>query len=186
MGEPATQNGRYSFVVRKRTGERQRGVLTGASRDEVLARLHSEGKVVLELVEGSGGAGRWARPAAWGGFSFSRRRVGVRELALFTRQLATVLGAGIPIVRGLRGLAADVSQRTLSTAVEDVALRIEKGETLSGAFGAHPEAFNGFYVSMMRAGENAGVLDSVLEALATMRVRLQRASGIGRQAKWAK
>jgi type IV pilus assembly protein PilC len=175
MGNAAIQRRDYSFVVRKPTGERQSGLLTGLSEEEALARLHAEGKVVLKLVEASAGRQAWRRRFPLGGLTLPVRPVGVRELALFTRQLATVFGAGIPIVRGLRGLAADISQAALAGAVEDIALRIEKGETLSAAFGAHPEVFNTFYVSMIRAGESAGALDTILDSLSTY---LEKTDGI--------
>ena len=77
-----------------------------------------------------------------------------------------MLEAGIPVVRGLRGLAADTQSRVLARAVNDVADRIEGGESLSDAMAAHPEAFNRLYISMIRAGERAGTLDDILDEVA--------------------
>jgi len=109
-----------------------------------------------------------ARQLSWGE-QFSRMALGKaknRDLALFTRQFATVMEAGIPLVRGLRGLAADTPSRVLARAIGDLGRRIERGEGLSDALAAHPEAFNKMYVSMARAGERAGTLDAILEELA--------------------
>lgn len=175
MSKPAGQQAEYTYVARKRTGERQTGMLTALSQDEALARLHAEGKVVLQLVEARGLLGGRRRAELRRSLQLSGRRTGVRELALFTRQMSTIFAAGIPIVRGLRGLAADVGNPSLARAIDDVALRIERGETLSGAFAAHPQCFNSFYVSMLRAGEAAGVLDSILEALA---IYLEKTDGV--------
>jgi type IV pilus assembly protein PilC len=140
------------------------GFVDGVDMDDVVGRLHTQGLIVLHVTEDRGADGR---------MSLSRRlasimigTVGTRDLALFTRQLATVLQAGIPLVRGLRGLAADMSSRTLCSAVDDVASRIERGEGLSEAMAAHPEAFNRMYISMIRAGERAGTLDEILDDLA--------------------
>ena len=68
---------------------------------------------------------------------------------------AALLESGIPLVRGLRGLASDASSRILARTAADIADRIESGQSLSESMEAHPEAFNGMYVSMIRAGEQA-------------------------------
>jgi type IV pilus assembly protein PilC len=156
--------GNFAYVVKTRSGQEESGFMGGSSVDDVVGQLHARGFVVLHVRED--------RPAervlSWGEriSASSFGSVGTRDLALFTRQLATVLQAGIPLVRGLRGLAADSSSRALSRAVNDIALRIEKGESLSDGMGAHPEAFNKMYISMIRAGERAGTLDEILEDLA--------------------
>ena len=132
--------------------------------DDVVGQLHSRGLVVLHIAEERGrsaGLSMFQRLA-----SASIGKTNTRDLALFTRQLATVLEAGIPLVRGLRGLAADTTNRTLSRTIDDVADRIERGQGLSEAMAVHPATFNRMYVSMIRAGETAGTLDEILDELA--------------------
>ncbi len=154
----------FAYVARSRTGEEVFGFLSGATLDEVVNRLHGQGLAVLDVREhhGRAGAGSWQKRFA----SFSFGTVSTRDLALFNRQFATVLESGIPLVRGLRGLAADTSSRVLSRAIGDIALRIERGEHLSDAMAAHPECFNKMYLSMIRAGERAGTLDQIVDQLA--------------------
>ncbi len=156
--------GNFAYIVKASSGQEESGFLSGSSVDEVVGQLHARGFIVLHVREDRPREKvlSWTERLA----SMSIGRASTRDLALFTRQLATVLEAGIPLVRGLRGLAADSSSRILSRAVDDVALRIEKGESLSDAMAAHPEAFNKMYISMIRAGERAGTLDDILEDLA--------------------
>jgi len=156
--------GTFAYIAKSMTGEEMSGLLSGTSADEIVGHLHEQGLVVLHVIEDRAGdrtlswSERWSRVSLF--------TASTRDLALFTRQLATVLEAGIPLVRGLRGLAADSSGRAVARAAADVGLRIERGETLSDAMAAHPEAFNKMYVSMIRAGERAGTLGSILEDLA--------------------
>lgn len=154
----------YAYVVKTGSGKEQSGFVAGGNVDEVVNRLHSQGFVVLHVAEDHGGGRVLPWKSQFTALSFSR--VGTRDLALFTRQLSTVLEAGIPLVRGLRGLAADTGSSVLGRAIEDVAERIERGENLSDAMIAHPEVFGKMYTSMIRAGERAGTLDAILEDLA--------------------
>ena len=155
----------FAYVAKTRTGDEVSGFIDGVNLDDVVGRLHSQGLIVLHVTEDRTGGSRTTLSQRLA--SMMKGTVGTRDLALFTRQLATVLQAGIPLVRGLRGLAADMQSRTLCAAVDDVATRIERGEGLSEAMSAHPEAFNKMYISMIRAGERAGTLDDILEDLAT-------------------
>jgi len=163
----------YAYIAKAQDGREVTGFLTGSNPDEVVGALHRSGLVVLHVVE-SRTRGRQA-----GGFhlpaALTRGSVGVRDLALFSNQFATVLESGIPLVRGLRSLSSDTSNRTLGRALRDVTVRLESGETLAGAMAAHPEAFSTMYVSMIRAGERAGTLDILVGQLATY---LERADTI--------
>lgn len=160
----------YAYIARSQQGEEMTGSLSVGSADEALAQLHQRGLVVLHLAEDRGAVG--LRPRLGRFFAASFGKIKTRDLALFTRQLGTTLNAGIPLVRGLRGLAADSSNPVLNRAVSDIATRIERGENLSDAMAAHPECFGTMYVSMIRAGERAGTLDTILEDLATYHERM--------------
>ena len=156
----------FAYVAKTHTGEEQTGVMSGASVDQVVDDLHRRGLIVLHVAEDAifrGRAAGWKerlnRPVVGGG-------VGTRDLALFTRQLSTLFEAGIPLVRGLRGLSKDESNRTLSRTVGQVAETVERGNSLADALAEHPRIFNNLYVSMVRAGEGAGTLDKILAELA--------------------
>lgn len=94
------------------------------------------------------------------------RRVGLRELTVFTRQFATMVNAGLTMVRTLSILEQQTESARLRQLVGEVRKDVEEGMTLSDAFGKHPETFNNLMVNMVRAGEVGGVLDDVLNRIA--------------------
>lgn len=154
----------YAYIARTPQGREQRGSVAGQTLDAAVGELHHRGLIVLQLSEETarqGSDGFLRKLGFW-----AHRRAGSRELALFTRQFATVFEAGIPLERGLRGLAADFTNPLMSRAVADLASRVERGETLAGAMAAHPEAFSAMYGSMVEAGERSGTLGEILEELA--------------------
>ncbi|MDP6669877.1 MAG: type II secretion system F family protein, partial [Candidatus Krumholzibacteria bacterium] len=169
----------FSYIAKSRHGEELSGHLAGENLDEVIAELHTMGLAVLHIHESRGpllaGFLNWLR-------ELSPPKASKRELALFSRQLATVLESGIPLSRGLRGLASDKGGRGMGKTILDVCDRIERGESLSKALEAHPAVFNSMYQSMVRAGERAGTLDSVVEHLA---VYLEKSDAIRTKVKSA-
>lgn len=94
------------------------------------------------------------------------RRVGLRELTVFTRQFATMVNAGLTMVRTLSILEQQTESARLRQLVGEVRKDVEEGMTLSDAFGKHPQTFNNLMVNMVRAGEVGGVLDDVLNRVA--------------------
>ncbi len=154
----------FAYVARAKNGEEMTGLLAASSMDEAVSHLHARGLVVLHVADdwSARGAASWRERMA----NAQIGSTGTRDLALFTRQLSTVIAAGIPLTRGLKGLSADTGNKTLSRAVADVSLRLERGESLSTAMAAHPKVWNTMYVSMIQAGERAGTLDRILEELA--------------------
>jgi type IV pilus assembly protein PilC len=154
----------FNYVARDNSGSEVTGVLVAADIDEVIAKLHSQGMAVLHVAEDKYRERRTALSTYWA--IFLRGRASTRDLALFSRQLSTVIESGIPLVKGLRGLAKDETGGVMSKAIKDLSVRLERGESLSDAMNAHPEVFNDMYVSMIRAGERAGTLDKIIEDLA--------------------
>lgn len=96
-----------------------------------------------------------------------RQRVPARALAVFTRQLAVMVDAGLPLVQSLEMLAGDGRGRSLSIAVQAVRRDLERGAALSVAMARHPQAFDRLYTGMVAAGEASGTLDVILKRLAT-------------------
>jgi type IV pilus assembly protein PilC len=108
-----------------------------------------------------------------GGFSLSFR-VSQKGLTAFTRQFATLMDAGLPIVRSLDILHAQIKPGILKETVGDVKEDVEGGSSLSEALSKHPTVFDKLYVNMVRAGEAGGVLDDILARLADYREKAQR------------
>src|SRR5436309_14384092 len=98
-------------------------------------------------------------------FNF-RHKPKLRDVAVFSRQLATMLNSGLPLLKSLTILEEQTESKFLAIAAGDVRSDIEQGSSLSAALAKHPKVFSRLYVAMVRAGETGGVLETVLERLA--------------------
>ncbi len=98
--------------------------------------------------------------------SFGSKKVSTEDVAIFSRQMATMISAGIPVTQCLRALSGQTSNKTLSAAITDITENIEGGTSLSDAFGSHRAIFGDLYISMLAAGEVGGILEKTLLALA--------------------
>ncbi|RMF21750.1 MAG: type II secretion system F family protein [Deltaproteobacteria bacterium] len=156
----------FSYRAATAEGRVVEGVLEAEAESAVVANLRQQGYIPLEVVAGRGAARTSRR------FSFTlprlswRDRVRGRDLMLFTRELATLLHAGMPLDRSLQSLAALGENERLRAVVSDVLARVQEGKSLSDALADHSEVFPPLYVNMVRAGEAGGVVESVLERLA--------------------
>ncbi len=93
-------------------------------------------------------------------------RVPLKELAVFSRQFATLITSGLTLIRALTILVEQTEHPALSKVVADVRAQVERGVSLSAALGSHPKVFNRLYIAMVRAGEASGSLDKALLSLA--------------------
>ena len=154
----------FDYRAVDRHGAHRSGSLEGGSADAVAMSLRAQGLFPTRVAAGRSarGAGPGARRAR---FRF-RGGVSGRELAVFTRQLATLLRAGMPLVRSLEVLARQETAPGLQSAICDLAERLREGGSLSDAMARQGRVFDRLYVSMVRAGEAAGALDPVLARLA--------------------
>ncbi len=161
----------YYYRARDSNGRAHEGIEVAASQDEVL-RILENSKLVPVLIE-SRTAGR---STALAGEYTQRILTGVRRwrsrvprssVALFARQLATMIGAGLPLVRSLRSIARDHYDRRMAGLLEQVAGDVQKGESLSASLSKHPEAFDEVFVSLVSTGELSGSLDQIMEQTAT-------------------
>ncbi len=170
----------FSYIARNQSGDEVTGVLAGASLDDVVRQLQDLGLAVLYVAEKKTSDGAEAWKEKWR--ELNMKKTSTKDLALFSRQLSTVLESGIPLSKGLRGLASDSSNKGLGKTIGDVCTRLEQGESLSDAMGAHPASFGRMYLSMIRAGERAGTLDQIVEHLA---VYLEKTDAIKSKVKSA-
>ncbi len=95
-----------------------------------------------------------------------RPKVKIRELVVFTRQLSTMVSAGVPLPRALNTLSEQAENKYLKSVISSIAKDIESGMSLGQAFSKHPDVFSDVYVSMVQAGEAGGILDDILKRLA--------------------
>lgn len=93
-------------------------------------------------------------------------RVTTKDRITFTRQLATLIGAGLPLAASLRTVAEQTQSKKMKTIVEEILSNVEAGKTLYESFAKYPDTFNGVYLALIRAGEASGTLDLALQRLA--------------------
>jgi type IV pilus assembly protein PilC len=148
----------YAYKVRDRAGNLVTGQLVGDSEGLVITRLREMGYMPLEVKRQNAGLKMEInlRP----GF------VKPKDLAVFSRQFATMVNSGLPILRALSILGEQTDNKTLASVVVQVRTDVEQGQSLSGAMAKHPKTFSDLYVSMIKSGETGGVLDAVLMRLA--------------------
>lgn len=99
--------------------------------------------------------------------SFLQPKVKKKDLVIFTRQFSTMIDAGLPLVQGLSILAAQTENKTFQRILQEVVKDVEGGAGLAEAMGKHPKVFNDLYVNLVAAGEVGGILDTILQRLAT-------------------
>jgi len=148
----------YAYKVRDRGGNLISGTLVADNEGLVLQRLREMGYVPLEVGKHKAGLQMeiQLRPG----------RVKLKELAVFSRQFATMVNSGLPILRALAILAEQTSSKELAKILTQCRTDVEQGSSLSSALQKHPKAFSELYVAMIRSGETGGVLDDVLLRLA--------------------
>lgn len=149
----------FAYQARDASGRIVSGVQDALNEDNAVTSLMSRGLMVLSLTEKA--VANKTKKKAW--------TVKETDIVLFTRQLATMIEAGISLVQGLTALYDQCDpkrQKNLRNVVSDVTTRVQGGETFNEAIAKHPRVFNRLFVSMVKAGETGGLLAEILERLA--------------------
>jgi type IV pilus assembly protein PilC len=170
---------RFNYVALDTRGQEASGFLEAASSSAAIMQLRQSGyfptSVIAEAI--SSVEGRSARRQATtavrltkkrakkGIVLFKRRKVKSKVLMIFTRQLATLIDSGLPLLRSLNVLAKQERDKLLKKTINDLADSVQGGSTFSDALALHPRIFNNLYVNMVKAGEVGGVLELVLNRL---------------------
>src|SRR5437868_11695677 len=162
----------FTYVARETgTGREIRSSLDAQSEQAAIAALLTRNLLVLSIQEKIGRKGKTA-----GG------SVALADLVIFTRQLATMIDAGLAMVQSLQALADQTSNKVMRDTIKDVCTRVEGGDSFSEALVKHPKTFNKLYVCMVGAGEKGGLLAEILARLATY---LENAARLRRKVKSA-
>jgi len=184
---------KYSYVAMDSRGKETKGTLEVASQNEAITRVKEMGFFPTKIVEvekekkqkgeKKAAASTKAGAKKKGGGSIQIKipglsgRVKSKVLTTFTRQLATLVDAGLPLLRGLRVLEKQEKNVTLKGIVGELAGSIEGGSTFSEGLAQHPKIFNRLYVNMVKAGELGGVLEVVLNRLSEFMEKAQKIKG---------
>ena len=156
----------FNYTVKDRTGREVTGSLEADNADVLAARLRQTGYYVVQIDEVKTSL-RKKEIYIFGA------KVKTEEITIFTRQFATMINAGLPLIKCLNILAQQTGSKLLADIITDCQKEVEGGRSLSEALGKHPEAFSNLYVSMVRAGELGGMLDDVLLRVASQMEREQ-------------
>ncbi|MFN3650683.1 MAG: type II secretion system F family protein [Armatimonadota bacterium] len=162
----------FRYTALDKSGKEVTGALHAEDRSGALARLKSMGMYPMGLEVAAQGAAAVAAPGAaaparaGGGIALFGGRVSASDLALFTRQLASLFNAGLNMARSLDTLIDHAENPTLRTTLEQVRQSVSGGSALWEAMAEHPRVFSELYVSLVQAGEASGQLGKVLERLA--------------------
>ncbi len=177
----------FSYVALDRRGAETRGALEVENQNEALRAIRDMGFFPTKVAPSRPGRGQASPPTPGPGPATSRptarrkrgflnrdARLRTRTLVAFTRQTATLLEAGMPLLRGLRLMREQESNAGLRRTLDDLTESIEAGSSISEAMSRHPRVFNRLYLQMVRAGEISGALDVVLRRLAELMEKAQR------------
>jgi MSHA biogenesis protein MshG len=156
----------FAYRGRNPRGELVQGRLEGADSGAVADQLLHTGITPIEIqsVGGTQPAANLAMPRALRGLF--RPAISLVDLMLFSRQMYTLLKAGVPILRALAGLQEAMANAAFKEVIADLRVSLDAGRELSAAMRRHPRVFSNFYVSLVRVGESTGMLENVFLRLA--------------------
>ncbi len=185
---------KFDYVALDARGKETKGSIEVATQNEAIGRVKEMGLFPTKIIEAEKTHDKTAKKAKGkakpaksgkkgGGMNIELRIPGLggkvkpKILTTFTRQLATLVDAGLPLLRGLRVLEKQERNVTLKRILGELALAIEGGSTFSEALAQHPKVFNRLFVNMVKAGELGGVLEVVLKRLAEFSEKAQKIKG---------
>ncbi|HEV8543215.1 MAG TPA: type II secretion system F family protein [Verrucomicrobiae bacterium] len=183
---------KFNYVAMDSRGKETKGSLDVANQNEAISRLKEMGYFPTKVTEAEKPKEKTdkkkagAAPAAKGGKKSKGINIRIpglgsgvkpKVLTTFTRQLATLVDAGLPLLRGLRVLEKQEKNATLRRIIGELAISIEGGSTFSEGLAQHPKVFNRLFVNMVKAGELGGVLEVVLNRLSEFMEKAQKIKG---------
>jgi type IV pilus assembly protein PilC len=173
----------FQYAALDSKGEQTTGAVSASNEAEAIQKLRAQGLYPTQIAEeGKGKAGlgakaskaKAAKPKAAGKKSQTGGRIKPKNLMIFTRQLATLIDSGLPLLRSLTVLGKQEPNPVLRATVGALAESVQGGSTFSESLAQHPRIFNKLYVNMVKAGELGGVLEIVLNRLAEYQEKAQK------------
>ena len=186
---------KFNYVAMNQRGKEEKGTLDVASQNEAINRLKDMGFFPTKVTEATAEPKKGAKGKKGGAKrskakkkgkkgdinipmpKFLQGKVKPKVLTTFTRQLATLVDAGLPLLRGLRVLGKQERNPALKGIIEELAVAIEGGSTFSEGLAQHPKTFNKLFINMVKAGEMGGVLEVVLNRLSEFMEKAEKIKG---------
>lgn len=150
---------RYRYTARKPNGKRVSAIIEAASESEAIASVSASGAVLLSLDITQ----TQEKPAE---LALFQPKVKLESLVIFSRQAYSLIKAGVPLLRAIKGLAQSTADKPLKDALDNVASELSNGSPMSVAMRNHPKVFSELFVSLVQVGENTGRLDDAMHQLA--------------------
>lgn len=150
---------KFQYVVRDREGKKVKGTVEEKNEDVVLEKLTSKGYTVISIQKEE-------KESIFKNLFSKFKKVKVSERNTFTRQLVTLLRAGVPLVNSLEAVEKQIQNQLFKDSIREIIREIKEGNSFSKSLRNHPDCFNDLYIDMVKAGEEGGVLDETLERLA--------------------
>lgn len=169
--------GKFKYTVKDKDGKTIKGVVEAPSHDGAVQVLRGKGFTIISLDEEKKGAFSL-------GSAFSKRatKIKIDDLVVFSRQLATMVDAGIPLVNALDILSEQMENPSFKEVTLKIRDDVETGSSLSEALDRHKKVFSNLFINMVRAGESSGMLDDILDRLASY---LEKTSALQKKVKSA-
>ncbi|GAA5531810.1 type II secretion system F family protein [Deinococcus metallilatus] len=151
----------YEYRVRDRSGKVLKSQMEAETAGQVRDALRAKNLLIVEIKPPKTGLNADVKIPG-----LSDRPPGLKQVAVFSKQLATLINAGVPLVQSLAILQRQLENKTFQNIVKSIRSDVESGTPLSEALVKHPKVFNRLYINLVRAGETSGTLDSILERIA--------------------
>jgi type IV pilus assembly protein PilC len=164
----------YIWKGRTRQGTVKKGEVEAVNEAAVMAQLRAQMLLPVSVKEKSKDVSEF--------LTFLKPRIRIRDLVIFTRQFATMIDAGLPLVQCLDILGSQQSNATFRVIIKEIKSDVEQGSTFADALRKHPKPFDALYTNLVAAGEVGGILDTILNRLA---VYLEKADALRRKVKGA-
>lgn len=148
----------FAYKIVNKEGQHIAGVIAASSREDALTTLKNQGSRVLSIKD--------SKPSMGKKLSFGGKRVKMHDLVIFTRELSTMVSAGVSLPRCLETLATQAENKRFKEVLFGINHDVIAGNPLADALAKYPKVFNDVYVNMVRAGESGGILDDILKKLA--------------------
>lgn len=158
---------RFEYVVKDKAGQDKTGFEEAVDLNALIATLRSKGFIIVKIQEAKGkaagvSAGKKAKKQRGKG-----GKVNLEDLVIFSRQMATLVGAGIPLIQSLDILANQMERIKFRVILREMHMHVQGGKSFSDAMDKHRDTFSALFVNMIRAGETSGSLEEILDRVAT-------------------
>jgi type IV pilus assembly protein PilC len=164
----------YTWKARTRQGALKKGEMEAGSEAAVMAQLRAQSLLPMVVKQKAKDVSEY--------LTFLKEKIKTKDLVIFTRQFATMIDAGLPLVQCLDILGSQQENKTFKTVIMAIKSDVEQGSTFADALRKHPKPFDALYVNLVQAGEIGGILDTILNRLAAY---LEKADALARKVKGA-